>query len=1336
MQPGEVARSPRQGTRTFIPKQDLFTPPPSYKIPKNRQLKLNSRGGYSEESDDESDDEVAMHTRSDKPAKTPMFISSSSFHHNMQEPPRKTPGADRSERMESFKSGAFEAVPKSTPSSTLKTQTARSNGGGAINGYGIEASQTRGMPPRSKSQTKGVFQTVQTPDYRNASGTEGYRRNVNTPIGAMLMKNTNLDFQGRGSDSPSTELLTHQLHFLDEDDGTPQAKPSSKPEELVSISQASSFAEDSVGSNSDPTRSSIFTDKLSPSSKATRKSSDVNSVHSYNSEASESSKADGVRNFINEPSIDAKHLSPSRIQQQGGGSRGNHVTQNSSYHQHNPMEEYADSDSLARGQSNNAYYHPQPYEQHAMNFHPNDRNFMNQGSHMQQHMMHHSPLTIPPIHQQHMMHHSPLTAPPMNNHSPLTLPYAVAAPMMFHGRESPVSFQQGWQGVEMVHQNPSQWTDFHGNTGSGWAQNNHSQPIQQVHHPPQGFANYPPQQGHWDNQGYNGYGNGSMGGSKQSEHAQSQFFNANNSDNRRTFNGQHNMPQQGQHYGQSQLSSSYLIPPDAGGMGRLQKIGKQHKQKGLSDGSTKYNTDNQDQLHPSFGKPHRGKKGNHKSNIDGSEQRELTENEHVVEEKRAELIETPLVRNMMKNFYRKFRLEEKESLEGAESYAMSCLGNPEFQPSVHWRIYLELADLSKRSNKFNRARELYSKVCELQPYASQGWSERSKLEEECGKLLDCSEILFDGLIYCPTNENLRTRAIKHEERMAYEFHNGDLSRARKLLEPTASMDIEKVWRTLLEGALMEARGGNIDIARNELRKLMKNVSWYGPLYLEAFRLERDCNLPERALVIVDEGLKEIPRYGPLWFGAFRICEGIDIQNGDLHLPRTFNYIDRAIKSISRELIWKVQMEAAQALERAAHIAITNEPIKAVGDLLTETRKRFAKTIFSCPENLCWKVWLAAGRMELSAGKFDEARRLFLKSFSVVPTKGRPSVLLECVRLEEFVGNIDLAKAILCKTRTEAKADWKVWLQSVSMEVRSGNRELAISLAQKGLMEHSGTGRLWATLIQLRQEDGEEQQMKALKKALHAVPKSGEVWCEAARIYLNPFSPSFDVDISSCYLDFATKFTPQYGDSFLEALRQEMVKTIISSSSHVKDTVSYLQNCPEEDILRKLVQAFDNAAATLITDKRSTNEVDKVIGELDTTKLELRCSNADPNYGKLWFHSRSRPSDTARKVLEQAKQVIWNDLREYSFIYILATMRQDTIKYCKTSNMNVNVPSLTELLNKTAWKEDNLLKRISKADFVTGFSEVNGEVDLQSLSLFDRRKFLFGSDLLLTWKPLN
>lgn len=45
----------------------------------------------------------------------------------------------------------------------------------------------------------------------------------------------------------------------------------------------------------------------------------------------------------------------------------------------------------------------------------------------------------------------------------------------------------------------------------------------------------------------------------------------------------------------------------------------------------------------------------------------------------------------------------------------------------------------------------------------------------------------------------------------------------------------KVWKVVLEGALMEARAGNSDVARHVLKYLMAHVPWYGPVYHEAYR---------------------------------------------------------------------------------------------------------------------------------------------------------------------------------------------------------------------------------------------------------------------------------------------------------------------------------------------------------------------------------------------------------------------------------------------------------------------------------------------------------------------
>jgi len=759
--------------------------------------------------------------------------------------------------------------------------------------------------------------------------------------------------------------------------------------------------------------------------------------------------------------------------------------------------------------------------------------------------------------------------------------------------------------------------------------------------------------------------------------------------------------------------------------------------------------------------------------------------------KKSELVESPATRSAFKDFYRRFRSEERTSFQGAEDFAVQSLGDGSLPGKVHWRVYLELADLAKRSNRFADARRLYQQVCQLQPYASQGWLEYSKLEEECGHLNRGARILRAGLEYCEYSENLLTRAIKHEEKM------GNTNRARELLARLKHVGIEKVWRTVLEGALLEARAGNVLMARRVLKYLMHHVPWYGPLYLEAYRLERDLGQTNEALEVVERGLSAIPRYGPLWFGAFRLCEEIDIAKKQFHLPRTMAMIDRATSNISKELIWKVHLDAAQMLERASLDIMTilqqegEDRLKQYQSSLAHCRNRFAMTILKCPPNLRWKVWLAAGRMEIAVGNTDRARRLFVRAHQVVPEKGRATTLLECARLEEYTGDSELADAILCKSRTDYVNDWKVWLESVLLEIRGGKHGRAIELAKRALDIHPGTGRLWAALVQLRFfEGGEDAQFVSLRKALNAVPKSGEVWCEGGRIHLNPFSHTFNLKRSRRHLFFATKFTPQYGDSFLESLRLELVEQWVSPiaklvwneskrkfldkenfdlsdalKQYIFDLVVELARiCCEEGKDTKPVAEEQLRMLDACTMKEIQIMLDPKYCEskVDLVDLELRCANADPNYGLLWFHCRHGPTDTARRTLNRASKKIVNDLRRFVHFYIAAIVRHTALMEIIASDEGkeggkalptldddagwenlvderlLAAPSLYDILCNDEDDKNNreegvvfLENVIAGSTFATGLAELNRHQPVGNLSLNERRKALFGTDALFS-----
>jgi hypothetical protein len=187
------------------------------------------------------------------------------------------------------------------------------------------------------------------------------------------------------------------------------------------------------------------------------------------------------------------------------------------------------------------------------------------------------------------------------------------------------------------------------------------------------------------------------------------------------------------------------------------------------------------------------------------------ENEDAKQSRGEFVIESPSERQAFKEFGKQFRQREKESLTAARDYALACLSVSNrdlfLPPATHWRVHLELADVAKRSNQTNVARDHYRKACALQPRASQGWLEHSKLEEESGNLRKCATILQEGLKQCETNENLLVRAVKFYERM------GDLDQARQLLGRLKYLSIEKSWKTMLEGGLLEARAGRFSMVR-------------------------------------------------------------------------------------------------------------------------------------------------------------------------------------------------------------------------------------------------------------------------------------------------------------------------------------------------------------------------------------------------------------------------------------------------------------------------------------------------------------------------------------------
>ena len=327
---------------------------------------------------------------------------------------------------------------------------------------------------------------------------------------------------------------------------------------------------------------------------------------------------------------------------------------------------------------------------------------------------------------------------------------------------------------------------------------------------------------------------------------------------------------------------------------------------------------------------------------------------------------SPKTRAVYKAFSHRLRSKETQGkgMAHAEDLARRCMS--ELPHAVHWRVHLEMADLAKREKNFGEARRLYRLSTELQPGAAQTWLEYAKMEEERGHFGRCQRILTKGLVYCPYQEALMLKAIKHLERM------GELQKARALLGKLSRVPISQSWRTLLEGALLEARASQTATARRIFKFLLQQAPWYGPVWHEACRFEQRCNHLHEALRVAEAGLAQLPRYGPLWFCALRLYESTSAPQDLVRATRAL--VDRGVRHISKDLIWKLWFECAQVEERNGH--------------LQRSRTAYVRSVANCAANLRWKVWLGGARTEVCHGQFDVAQALLERAFKESPPKTR------------------------------------------------------------------------------------------------------------------------------------------------------------------------------------------------------------------------------------------------------------------------------------------------------------------------------------------------------------
>ena len=428
------------------------------------------------------------------------------------------------------------------------------------------------------------------------------------------------------------------------------------------------------------------------------------------------------------------------------------------------------------------------------------------------------------------------------------------------------------------------------------------------------------------------------------------------------------------------------------------------------------------------------------------------------------------------------------------------------------KILRAAAEMAKRMSETLLSMELYEAATTTDPTTQASWIDRAKLLDELGRYTKAEAILQEGVRKVQHPEQLIRKLLKSFER------TNKLAAARAFLGSIVkdpNMDREVV---LTEGGLFEMRQGNVKQAMEILCMVMGPTGWKPNIYSELVQYYERTGMIHEVFDIVEEGARLNPRNAI-------VCQAL-LKNQ----PNPVMAIQILKESSSKwttEFADKMTSTVCETLARRGHLRIVR-PLLAEAVARSSSRQRY-------------KLMLTACIIELMHGDSSLAPLLVDLTVKWTPYKARPMVSILWAKILELNGEYEIAQPLFEKATRDFSAEWRVFLELAQFHVHRNRVDEAIKVIELALKIHEGSGRLWAFRVQLEAFIGVEEQINMLRKAINSVPKSGEVWCEAARIALNPLTEYFNLASAKKYLEFAYRFTPQHGDSLIEMLRIEVLE---------------------------------------------------------------------------------------------------------------------------------------------------------------------------------------------------
>jgi la-related protein 1 len=450
--------------------------------------------------------------------------------------------------------------------------------------------------------------------------------------------------------------------------------------------------------------------------------------------------------------------------------------------------------------------------------------------------------------------------------------------------------------------------------------------------------------------------------------------------------------------------------------------------------------------------------------------------------------------------------------EGARAQLLEQLGKQgnEFETG---KLLRAAGESAKRAGSINLSASIYEMATMQDPTTLASWVDRAKLHDELGETDMAERVLEEGIHKSRSPDQLLRKMLRSMEKA------GDLARARTYLghiRETGVSDPEGLLLT--EGGLFELRQGNVAHAMAILNFVKHEYGWKPSTYTEVIQLFDRTGKIQTITGIVEEAGASNPRNA-------MVCEArFKVQNSAEAMVNLFR------NTRSR---WTCEFQDKMTASLCESLARRGE--------LSLARRILSQGVFRCSTSQKYKLLMAAGLIELVYGDSSLSPLLLHFARAVTPLRSRSAVMILTAKVFELGGNFDDAlKLYESAVREFGSSEWRTWFDLAQFHLHRSDSASAQAVLAAAMQYHSGSGRLWALRIQVQVWSGIESQISVFREAIKSVPKSGEVWCEAARLCMNPLSEYFNLDAAKQYLDLAHKFTPQHGDTLVELVRLELL----------------------------------------------------------------------------------------------------------------------------------------------------------------------------------------------------